>query len=283
MLPTALIVFREILEAALVVGIVMAASQGVPRRGEWVGYGLIAGVVGAALVAGFAGGIAQFAAGMGQEVFNATVMFVAVAMLGWHSVWMGRHGREMARELGGVGRAVAAGARPPYALAVVVGIAVLREGSEAVLFLYGIAVGEPGQTGAMVGGGLLGVAAGVGVGWAMYRGLLRIATRHLFAVTTWLIILLAAGMAGQGAAFLVQADLLPPLGDTIWDTSWLLRDDSLPGRTLHAMIGYSAQPSGVQVLFYAATLAAIGLLTRLLGRPAAPRRPAHGAHATVTR
>jgi len=271
MLATAIIVFREILEAALVVSIVMAATKGVPRREIWVGYGLAAGLAGATLVAGFAGAIAGLASGMGQEVFNAAVMFVAVAMLGWHSVWMGRHGREMARDLGSVGKAVSSGARPLYALAIVVAIAVLREGSEAVLFLYGIAAGSPGQTGAMVTGGLLGLAGGVAMGLAMYYGLLRVSMKHLFTVTTWLIILLAAGMAGQGADFLVQADLLPPLVDAVWNTSQVLTDSSILGKTLHTLVGYSAQPTGMQLIFYFATLVVIGSLTWLYGR--APQRP----------
>ena len=271
MLATALIVFREILEAALVVSIVLAATKGVVGRGLWVGYGLASGVLGACVVAACAGVIAGLASGMGQEVFNASVMFVAVAMLGWHSVWMGRHGREMARDLGSVGKAVSAGARPPYALAVVVGIAVLREGSEAVLFLYGIAASEPGQSGSMVAGGLLGLAGGAALGVGMYQGLLQISTKRLFAVTTWMIVLLAAGMAGQGAAFLVQADLLPPLGDAVWNTSRLLSDGSVLGKALHALVGYSAQPSGVQLIFYATTLLVIGGLIRLFGRPATHR------------
>ena len=82
--------------------------------------------------------------------------------------------------------------------------------------------------------------------------------KHLFAVTTWLIILLAAGMASQGAAFLVQADLLPPLEDAVWDTSWVLTDSSILGKTLHTLVGYSAQPSGTQLIFYTATLTVIG-------------------------
>lgn len=270
MLATALIVFREILEAALVVGIVMAATKGVPRREMWVACGLGAGLLGATVAAGFAGAIADFASGMGQEVFNASVMFVAVAMLGWHSVWMGRHGRQLAREIGGVGRAVSSGARPMYALAVVVGIAVLREGSEAVLFLYGIAAGSPGQAGSMVAGGLLGLAGGAAIGLAIYKGLLRVAMKHLFAVTTALIVLLAAGMAGQGASFLVQADILPPLGDAVWNTSRLVTDSSILGKTLHALVGYSAQPSGMQIIFYVATLAVIGGLTWLVGQAAKP-------------
>jgi len=142
MLPTALIVFREVLEAALIIGIVLAASQGVRGRSAWVTLGIAMGVLGAILVALFAGEIAGALAGIGQELFNAAVLFTAVAMLGWHNIWMGKHGRELAAEAGSVGKAVLSGTRPLYALAIVVGLAVLREGSEVVLFLYGIVAGQ---------------------------------------------------------------------------------------------------------------------------------------------
>jgi high-affinity iron transporter len=262
MLPTALIVFREVLEAALVVGIVLAASQGVTRRGAWVGAGILGGVAGAALVAGFAEQIASALAGIGQELFNAAVLFTAVAMLGWHNVWMGRHGRDIAVEAGDVGKLVRSGARPLHALAVAVGLAVLREGSELVLFLYSIVAANGTDAVAFGLGVALGVAAGVGVGALLYYGLLRIPLKHLFAVTSWLILLLAAGMAAQGAAFLVQADVLPPLGDGVWNTSWLLTEHSIPGQVLHALVGYVARPTGIQILFYAATLLVIGALMR---------------------
>lgn len=266
MLPTALIVFREVLEAALVVGIVLAASQGVKRRATWVMAGIAAGVLGAMAVAGFAEQIANALSGVGQELFNATILFTAVAMLGWHNVWMGRHGRELAAAAGDIGKAVSSGARPLYALAVVVGLAVLREGSELVLFLYSIVAAQGTDLASLAGGGLLGLAAGVAVGAALYRGLLRIPMRHLFTVTSWMILLLAAGMASQGAAFLMQADLLPPLGSTVWDTSFLLTERSIPGQVLHALIGYVARPAGVQIVFYAATLVVIGTLMRWAAR-----------------
>jgi high-affinity iron transporter len=272
MLPTALIVFREVLEAALVVGIVLAASQGVRQRGAWVGAGVALGIVGAALVAGFAGEIASALAGVGQEVFNAAVLFTAVAMLGWHNVWMGRHGRELAVEAGDVGKLVRSGARPLYALSVVVGLAVLREGSELVLFLYSIVAASGTDAPSFAGGFALGLAAGSGVGALLYFGLLRIPLRHLFTVTSWLILLLAAGMAAQGAAFLVQADVLPPLGNDVWDTSWLLTEHSIPGQVLHALIGYVARPTGIQLAFYAATLLVIGALMRRAGNGDGDRR-----------
>jgi high-affinity iron transporter len=266
MLATALIVFREVLEAALIVGIVLAASQGVKRHGLWVAAGIAAGVAGSIVVAGFADGIANALSGVGQELFNAAVLFTAVAMLGWHNIWMGRHGRELAVAAGDVGKLVLSGARPLYALAVVVGLAVLREGSELVLFLYSIAAANRTTAADFAGGTALGLAGGMAAGAALYLGLLRIPLRQLFSVTSWMILLLAAGMAAQGAAFLEQGDVLPALGNNVWDTSFLLADDSVLGRVLHALVGYVASPDGIQILFYVATLVVIGMLMRLAGR-----------------
>jgi high-affinity iron transporter len=279
MLATAIIVFREVLEASLVVGIVLAASRGVPHRGVWVTGGIAAGVLGAALVAACAGAIAAAVNGVGQELFNAAILFTAVAMLGWHNIWMNRHGRELAANAALLGRAVLGGSRPLYALALVVGIAVLREGSEIVLFLYGIAIASGVGALGMLAGGVLGLAGGVATGAVIYLGLIAIPLRRLFTVTSWLILLLAAGMASQGASFLMQANLLPSFGNNLWDTSFILSDNSMLGVLLHVLIGYSAQPAGIQVVFYLATLLLIGTLMRLMGRtpPSAPSRPAAAA------
>jgi high-affinity iron transporter len=266
MLPTAIIVFREVLEAALVVGIVLAASRGVPQRGSWVSGGIAAGIAGAAIVAACAEAIAAAVDGIGQELFNATILFTAVAMLGWHNIWMNRHGRELAATAAGLGRAVVGGSRPLYALGLVVGIAVLREGSEVVLFLYGIAVASGVGALSMLAGGVMGLIGGIAIGSLIYFGLLAIPLKRLFTVTSWLILLLAAGMASQGAAFLMQANLLPAFGNNLWDTSGILGERSMLGTLLHVLIGYSAQPAGIQVVFYLTTLVVIGGLMRLLAR-----------------
>jgi high-affinity iron transporter len=280
MLPTAIIVFREVLEAALIVGVVMAASRGAVGRGLWVSGGIAGGVLGACLVAVFAATIAKAAEGMGQELFDAGILFAAVCMLGWHNIWMSRHGRELAANAMKLGNAVRSGAQPLWALAFVVALAVLREGSEIVLFLYGIALGGNGGPVAMAIGGVIGLALGVAAGTTIYWGLLAIPMRLLFTVTSWLVLLLAAGLASQSAAFLMQADLLPPLGSNLWDTSWLLSEQSITGRVLHTLIGYSAQPAGIQLVFYVATLLIIGGLMRLVGAgerarsASSPGRPA---------
>lgn len=274
MLATLIIVLREVLEAALVVGIVMAASRGVPRRGLWIAGGCAAGLAGAILVAAFAGEIASAVEGSGQELFNAAILFAAVGMLGWHNIWMSRHGREMAADATRIGADVLAGARPLHALALVCGIAVLREGSEVALFLYGIALTGSGGVDMAIGGAL-GLVAGALAGTAIYFGLVAIPLRYLFGVTSWLILLLAAGMASQGAAFLAAANLLPSLGNGLWDTSSILAESGVVGQLMHVLTGYTARPAGIQVAFYLATLLVIGTLMRIYRhQPAAARESA---------
>src|SRR3984893_1423387 len=108
----------------------MAVTAGVPGRGAWILGGVTAGVLGACIVAVFTGGLSELFGGSGQEIFNAGILGFAVLMLTWHNVWMSRHGRELAAELRAAGEAVAAGKSSLLALAIVVGVAVLREGSE---------------------------------------------------------------------------------------------------------------------------------------------------------
>ena len=271
MLPSLLIVFREVFEAGLIIGIVMAVTSSVPGRGLWVAGGVAAGVLGACVVALFTGGLSELFGGSGQELFNAGILGFAVLMLGWHNVWMARHGREMAAEMRAAGQAVVTGSKSLAALAAVVMIAVLREGSEVVLFLYGVAAAQGGADLSMAAGGAVGLVLGAIVCLLTYLGLITIPTRYLFAVTSTLITLLAAGMAAQAIAFLQQANILTVFDETVWNTSWLLSDSSLLGRALHTLIGYVDQPTAMQLIAYAATLAVILVLMRLFAVPPAQR------------
>jgi high-affinity iron transporter len=271
-LPSLLIVFREVFEAGLIIGIVMAVTSGVAGRARWVAAGVAAGVLGACLVALFASGLSQLFGGSGQELFNAGILGFAVLMLGWHNVWMSRHGRELAADMRAAGEAVVAGSKSLAALSLVVTIAVLREGSEVVLFLYGVAAAEGGASLGMLIGGAIGLALGAFVCLLTYLGLITIPMRYLFSVTSTLIALLAAGMAAQAIAFLQQADILTAFDQTVWDTSWILSDESFLGRALHTLIGYVDQPTAMQLIVYAATLAVIAVLMKLVAAPSAPRQ-----------
>ena len=263
MLGALIIVFREVIEAGLIVGIVMAATHGVAGRGRWIGSASAPASPAPPWWRPFAGGISQAFEGAGQELFNASVLGVAVVMLMWHNAWMARHGREIAAEMRDIGTAVSEGAKPLTALAVVVGLAVLREGSEVVLFLYGIfASGTSGLS--LLTGGLLGVAAGAAFTALTYFGLLAIPyALHLLGDE---LADRAARRRHGGAVGAVPQQcrvLVVAFDRTVWDTSWLLSEGSIFGQLLHTLIGYTERPTEMQLLVYVATLLAMYALDAL--------------------
>ncbi len=273
MLGALIIVFREVIEAGLIIGIVMAVTKGIPGSRLLIAAGVVAGLIGASLVAAFAGALGEALSGIGQEVFNASILIIAVVMLTWHNVWMARHGRELAAQVKEVGDAVRTGARSISALGVVVAVAVMREGSEVALFLYGLVASSSSTSWELLTGSLMGLVLGCGVTAITYLGLVTIPTRSLFMVTTLLITFLASGLAAQAVLFLQQGGVVTVFSQTAWDTSNILSDTSLFGRVLHTLFGYADQPSILQVIVYAITLATIFVLTRI----AAPRQRARAA------
>jgi len=274
MLNSAIIVFRECLEAALIIGIIAAATRGLAGRGRWITGSVLVGLAGSLVVAAGADWISGLAEGAGQELFNAGVVLLAAGMLAWHCIWMSRHGRELAQSARSVGQAVASGAAAFSALGAVIALAVLREGSETVLFLYGLLAGGGQSLFEVAAGGMAGLAAGALAGCILYAGAVRLPMKAFFAVTNGLIALLAAQMASQGARFLAQADLLPSLADPLWDLSALLPDASVIGRTLNAVVGYRAMPSGIEVLFYTLMLAMVLVAMEAVRRMPPPALPA---------
>ena len=264
MLSTTIIIFREILEIALIVGVLLAATAGVRYRSRLIWAGMAAGVFGSLVVAYFAEAISNAIQGMGQELFNAVILVLASALIGWTVVWMRRYGRQLTHHFKEVGRAVTQGERPLYTLAVVTMLAVLREGSEIVLFTYGVLASGEAVAG-VVSGSLVGLALGVLAGAVIYYGLVKISARALFSVTSWLLIFLAAGMMSQAAAFLTSSGVLPEIVSPLWDTSKILSETNWLGQVLHTLLGYSERPSGMQIVAYILTLGGISMVLKFYG------------------
>ncbi len=271
MFATALIVFRETLEAALFVGIVAAATRGLAGRGIWLSGGVAAGVLGALALAAVADKVSALADGIGQDLVNVGILSVALAMLAWHCIWVSTHGHEMSQDARRLGSSVQSGASAPRALMAAVALAVLREGAETVLFVAGIATDTSASTHNMFAAAAFGLGAGAALGLLIYFGLSRVKPQHLFAMTNGLILVLAAAISSQLARGLAQSGLVDFWSGAIWDTSNVLPTDSPVGVVLHALAGYDARPSGLQVAFYLGTLLVIGLATRHMRRQVAAR------------
>jgi len=271
MIGALIIVLREVIEAGLIVGIVLAVTKGITGRMKYILGGLAGGLVGASLIAIFASEISDALEGYGQEILNAGVLALAALMLTWHNVWMAKHGREMSDQLHQIGDDIRSGTQSLMALAIVIGVAVLREGAEVVLFLYGVVV-QSGTSGlGVLTGGLLGLALGVGVSFVTFVGLAKIPLRYLFRVTGILIAFVAAGMASQSAAFLQKAGLINQLDRVAWDTTSVLPESSMLGRVFQTLLGYADQPTQLQLIVYVATLITIFTLMRVMAPP--PKKP----------
>lgn len=272
MFTTALIVFRESLEAALFIGIVAAATRGLVGRSRWLSAGVGAGALGAVVLALLAQHLGSWLDGLGQDVINIGILSLALAMLLWHCVWVSTHTRQMVSEAKHLGLSVQEGHRTPWALLIVVALAVLREGAETVLFVGGSLTSNAAEPpAAVLTAGALGLLAGALVGLGIYAGLSRIPTRRVFSVTNVLIALLAGSLASQLARALTQAGFIESWTSPLWNSSQLLSPDSALGTFLHALVGYDAQPSAAQLASYLAALTFIYMGTRLLQPSTAAR------------
>ncbi len=264
MFSATLIVFRESLEAALFVGIVAAATRQMVGRGRWLSAGVGIGALGAVLLALMAERISGWFDGIGQDLVNIGVLTLALVFLLWHCTWVAAHAKEMAGHARRLGASVQDGRKPPWALLFAVVLAVLREGAETVLFVAGSVSGTQASTQSVVMAALVGLALGASVGALIYAGLTRIPMRHLFAATNVLIALLAGSIASQLARAVTQAGLVDVWGIPLWDSSHWLSPESALGTLLHALVGYDARPSGLQLIAYIGALALIYFGTRAL-------------------
>jgi len=270
---TFVVVLREGFEAALLLGIVYAylaqIGHAESRRYVTLGGGLavLASIVMGIAVSALSGPLAD----IGPDVIALVVIFAAVALLTWHGWWMGRHAREMRGDL--QRRIDAAHASQQlWMVGLIAFTGVFREGAETVLFLWGLMTQLEDVSGwAALAGGAAGLVGAAVLGWLVFQGGRRLSVQRFFAVTSLLILFVAAGLFSAGIGRLQSLGLLPG-GEPLWDTSWLLDDHGSIGGFLAGLVGYRARPSALEVAGYILYLAGATALVMpsLFGR-SAPR------------
>lgn len=253
MLNALIVVWRESLEAMLVIGVLLAWIVRQPdaralTRVLWGG--AAAGVVLALGLASLAYGAETWLAGEAQDWFQAGMVFLACALMTQMVFWMRRHGASLKRELeAGAARAIEAGNR--LGVAVVAALAIAREGMETVVFLYGIAAEAQGAAlGRIYAMALLGFVLAALTAWAVARGARFLSYRTFFRISEVVLLVTAGALLGTGVDKLIGIDRLPTLGDALWDSSALLDDSQGLGAFLASFAGYRAQPSGMVLLAY---------------------------------
>ncbi len=266
-----LLVFREALEAALVVGVVLGYLRRAGRASlsawVWVGVGagIAASVAGAVLFNRLAGGFE----GRAEQLFEGITRLVGAALLTTAIAWLAR-----AAGRGEVERAVEVRLAGPArgGLALLAGVSVLREGIELVIFLAAARVGT--GAGALTGA-LLGFAAAIGLGVLVFTAAIRVNLRAFFAATNVLLVLFAAGLVAGGLREFVEAGVLPPIVGHVWNVGTpALREDGAVGGILRGLFGWSADPSALEAIGWLAYIAAAVAVARRARRRARATRPA---------
>ena len=278
MLETLLIAWRESLEAALVVGILLTYLA---RSGQRSGVAYVwAGSLLAILAALACGLVSNDAASRLdpdlQELVQAGILFLAVAVLTWMILWMHRNAGGLGGDLRRKADAALARGRL-IGLATIAFVAVFREGLETVLFLWGVLVQRTDLTVLpFIGAGLAGAALAVVTAWLFFRGFQFLSLRRFFRVTGVLLLLVAAGLLMSAVNKLIGLGYLSPVAAQVWNTAWLVRDDSPLGTFLAALVGYRSRPSLAELLAF---VTYVPLMLWALRRVDASRRPAERASA----
>jgi len=267
------IVWRESVEALLVVGILYTWLRASPegRRGlPYLWGGVAAGLALAGALALVLLGVSSWLSDEGKEWFQAGMALVACALVVQMVLWMKKHGRTLKREL-------ETGARDSvsndnwWGLLILVMIAVAREGSETVVFLYGtVSAGDAsGGTVMLALAGLGGFVAALLTFWLLQLGGKLITWRRFFALTEFLLLLLAGSLLIGGLDRLISLDVVPTIVDPVWDTSWLLSDSGGLGKVLADFGGYRAMPALISVLVFAVYWIGVWLTLRMVDAKAA--------------
>lgn len=256
MIASFLLALREGLEAALLVGLTLSVLQ--KMKGQQFAPAVWAGVGGAILLsAGAALILHQVGAeleGAAEPIFEGVTMFLASGVLTWMIFWMARQGRVVQMALQSeVETAVLTGGQ--WGLFAIAFLAVLREGIETALFLTAAAFASSGRE-ALIGG-IIGLIAAATLGWLLFVASIRLNVRQFFQITSFLLILFAAGLVAHGVHEFNEVGWIPSIIEHVWDMNHILPDKSTFGLLLTALFGYNGNPSLTEVLAYVGYFAAI--------------------------
>ncbi|MBA7525053.1 Ferrous iron permease EfeU [subsurface metagenome] len=255
MLGSLLITLREGLEAALIIGIILAYLARIGSRQSfkpvWLGTSLavlVSLIAGAAIYL-----LAGELSGQAEEIFEGLAMFVAAGVLTWMIFWMRKQAVNIKAHLHAqIQSALTSGSS--LGLVILAFVVVVREGIETVLFLF-VATRVAESTVLFTVGGFLGLVIAVGIGYSIYKGTSKLNLRTFFSVTSLVLILFAAGLLAHGIHEFHEAGIIPPVVEHVWDINYILPEKSTFGRFLTAIVGYNGNPSLVEVVTYFVYLA----------------------------
>lgn len=264
MFKIALVVFRECLEIALLLGVILAVTKQLEKSRIYIIAGVMLGTVSAALFAFFTRSITVAFSGLGDEIFNSGIILLTVTLIGWTIVWMQGYGIKIKQNLNDLSVKISSGDSSYIMLVLIVAATILREGMEIIILVYSISSVEIIDSNSYLLGLIIGIVSGLTLGVIIYLGLIKIVNQqYIFRISSILLMLVASGFAAEAAGILSSSGIITILSDQLWDSSWLISDRSIYGKFLKMITGYIARPNGLQVVFYVCTLGLINILIQI--------------------
>ena len=258
-----IIVFREVLEATLIVGILYTflkqtnQNESITKLWQGVLVALAASVVGSFLFQQFAGGFK----GQAGKLFEGIVMIVAAGVLGTVIIWMAKN-KNIAEDLKGKAEQALSSNKVGLGIFLLAFVSVFREGIETILFLYGVMMKQGGLS---ISLSLLGAVMGIGMGYLIFVQGKKVPLKTFFNVSSILLIFVAAGMFAYGIHELESAGIIPDYG-RIWDINPakladgsypLMHDKGYVGSLLKGLFGYNGDPSLIELLAWFLSLSGL--------------------------
>jgi high-affinity iron transporter len=266
---TFFIVWRESVEGILVVGILYAWLKAHPEGVRGMRYlwgGVAAGLALAGLLALAMMGVYSSLSGDALDYFQLGMMLVAAALITQMVFWMRNHGRNIKKGLeSGLERA--AGEANWMSVSIIAMLAVGRESAETVIFLYGTGMGQQGMAFAQfLGAAASGFVLALLTFWLLIKGGRYLSWKIFFLVSETLLLLLAAGLLVGGVEKMIGFDWIPALVDPVWDSSFVLDDNTRIGNLVATLTGYRSHPALMLVFIYAAYWMLVFVWSRLQKR-----------------
>ena len=254
MIKLAIVVFRECMEIAFLLGVILAVTNPVKNSRKYIILGSVGGITLASLFAFFAKTISESFNGLGDEVFDSSVILFTAMLISWTVVWMQGYTKKIRRDLSELSNRISAGIASQLMLVFVVAAAIFREGMEIILFIYSITSAGNIEGKDYITGIGLGALSGLLIGMLLYQGLMKYAGKYVFKISSILLTMIAAGLASEAAGIMTSSGIIESLSNQLWDSSWLVQNDSITGKILNITIGYDSRPNGMQIIFYFATI-----------------------------
>ncbi|KJV57557.1 iron permease FTR1 family protein [Orientia chuto str. Dubai] len=260
MAKVSVIIFREMLEISIFISIISAATLGIANSRNYIIFGIVIGSMISILLAFIFAQISLMFDGFGAEIFSIAIIFLTIVMVAYTIVKVVNYNSKLKQWFGNLQNEICIGTTSKWAISLMVAATIIREGIEIILFLGSIIATDRAVyvTDYLIGS-IIGSIAALLIGYSIYNGLMVISPKYFFKVSFWLLLFIAAALSSEAAVIMTSSGIIISGSEVLWNSAWFISDESLLGRVLKALIGYTTTPNMAQVVFYISTL--LGLYT----------------------